>query len=103
AIKAKQELALRADPELGPLIVASEILGNNSPAILAKVTNATNKFFGQNSMPYDEASDTNAKPADVVGAPDGDVKSYLDLTKVGAQKALEAPTPALVQETGTHI
>lgn len=102
-IKAQQELALRSDPEVGPTIMASNLLPSSDPSIIMKVSQAASRLFGQNAQ---DTSDPNgpvgAKPADVIGQ-DKNIDSYLTVLKSGIDNSIANPTPEAQKEVSTHI
>ena len=73
-IKAQHELTLRSDPVLGPLISASELIGNSDPALSMRISVESARMFGQNLKAYDPNDP--AKPADVIGK-EADIDNYL--------------------------
>lgn len=104
-IKAQNELVLRSDPELGPLISASELIGNTDPTLTYRIAAASANLFGKNARAAfgeDGAPITGAKPADIVGQ-EKDINGYLAPLKNAIENSVNNPTPELNQEVSTHI
>ncbi len=100
-IKAQHELTLRSDPTLGPLISASELIGNADPSLSMRISVESARLFGQNLTPYDPNSPT--KPADVIGQ-EKDIDNYLiPLENMLENTAVNGGNEKTKSEVGTTI
>lgn len=62
---AKGKSAWMADPELGQILVAQEVLGENFPTLMQQMLPRAQKKLAEFLTPYDAASDSNTPPPDI--------------------------------------
>lgn len=105
SIKAQNELVLRSDPTLGPLISASELIGNADTVLIGRIAQRSLEMLGTNSFSAFDESGTGAapkKPADIIGQ-EKDIDGYLTPLKSAIENSVSNPTPEINTEVSTHI
>lgn len=99
-VKAKADYAARMDPELGSLLVMSELFGQNAgPMIQQKLTTKSVELMTKLLYGYDETSDTNSPPPDLIGT-EGDINSAFTDLKEKMIAGIKEPTPKMEEEVG---
>ena len=106
AIEAQNKATLMADPKLGPLISASNLIGNSNPQLIVGMSTEVSRIFGQNAtLSVDDKGNikTDAgKPADVLGD-SAEIRQYFNILTDGMTKSATSPTPEVNKEVATQL